>query len=170
MRIAMSGQDGIPRQRGFWLRCFLGRFWVVMAMCLVATGLSWGRVEVPGPIHLWRIHGFYMNPAGKPIENAEVTLLRDEKVAYSTRTDGSGKFAFEHVTGRYWLHIKAPNYSGLSREVLVGLETATVLRRNTLYVIAGPRACTDDCSSIYSSRSEFDRAVRRNTRHGADSF
>ena len=165
MRIAMNEQAGIPGQRGFWLRCFLGRARVVMAIWLVASGIAWGRVEAPGPIHLWRLHGFFMNAAGKPIENAEVTLLRDEKVVYSTRTDGSGKFAFDHVSGRYWLRIKAPNFSGLSREVVVGLETATVLRRNTLYVIAGPGACTDDCSSIYTSKNGFDLAVRRNTEH-----
>lgn len=165
MKIAMSEQAGILKQRGFWLRCFLGKAWFVMAIWLAASGLSWGRVEAPGPIHLWRLHGFFMNAAGKPIENAEVTLVRDERVIYTMRTDGSGKFAFEHVSGRYWLHIKAPNYSGLSREVVVGLETATVLRRNTLYVIAGPGACTDDCSSIYTSKNEFDRTIQRNTQH-----
>ena len=165
MRIAMSEQAGIPTQRSFWLRCFLGRAWVGMAVCLAATGFCWSRVAAPGPIHLWRLHGFYMNAAGKPIENAEVSLLRDEKVVYTTRTDGSGRFAFDHVAGRYWLHIKAPNYSQLLREVVVGLETATVLRRNTLYVIAGPGACTDDCSSIYTSKNEFERTVRRNTGH-----
>jgi hypothetical protein len=165
MRIAMSEQVGIPGQRGFWLRCFLGRACVAMAVWLLATGLCWARVAAPGPIHLWRLHGFYMNAAGKPIENAEVSLLRDEKVVYTTRTDGSGRFSFDHVAGRFWLHIKAPNYSQLLREVVVGLETATVLRRNTLYVIAGPGACSDDCSSIYTSKNEFDRTVRRNTEH-----
>jgi hypothetical protein len=165
MSIAMSEQAGIPRRRGFWLRCFLGRTWIVMAIWLAASGRSWGRVEAPGPIHLWRLHGFYMNGAGKPIANAEVTLLRDERVVYTTRTDGTGRFAFEHASGRFWLQIKAPKYSQLLREVVVGLETATILRRNTLYVIAGPGACTDDCSSIYTSKSEFDRTVRRNTEH-----
>ena len=161
MRLAMSEQAGIPKQRGFWLRCFLGRAWVAIAVWLVASGISWGRVETPGPIHLWSVHGFYVNAAGKPIENAEVTLEQDGRVVYKTRTDGNGRFAFDHVRGRYWLHIAPSNYSQLLRQVVVGLETATLLRSNTLYVMAGPGACTDDCSTVYRSKSEFERAIRR---------
>jgi hypothetical protein len=43
------------------------------------------------------------------------------------------------------------------------LETLTLLRSNTLYVIAGPGACTDDCSSVFTSKSDFERTIRRNT-------
>lgn len=117
-------------------------------------------------MHLWRLHGFYMNPAGKPIENVEIILVRDGVVRFKTRTDAAGRFAFDHVSGRYRLQIeKATNHSLLSREVVVGLETATVLKRNTLYVIAGPGACTDDCSSVFTNKGDFDKAVRRNTGH-----
>ena len=98
------------------------------------------KVEPAGPIHLWRLHGFYMNAAGKPIDNAEVTLQRDGAVLERTVTDDSGRFAFDHVRGRYTLHIeKSSNHSQLSREVIVGLETATVLRRNMLVYRRGPR-------------------------------
>jgi hypothetical protein len=137
-----------------------------MVVWSAAPGLVWGKVEEAGPMHLWRLHGFYMNPVGKPIGNAEITLLRDGVVRYQTKTDGSGRFGFEHVSGRYTLHIdKSRDHAELSREVIVGLETATVLRRITLYVIAGPGACTDDCSSLYTNKSDFDKAVRRNTGH-----
>lgn len=137
-----------------------------MAMWLAAAGVIWAKVEEPGPMHLWRLHGFYMNPAGKPIENVEIILVRDGVVRFKTRTDAAGRFAFDHVSGRYRLQIeKATNHSLLSREVVVGLETATVLKRNTLYVIAGPGACTDDCSSVFTNKGDFDKAVRRNTGH-----
>jgi hypothetical protein len=62
------------------------------------------------------------------------------------------------------LHIEKSDYSQLSREVIVG-EMVTLLGKKTLYVIAGPGACTDDCSSIFTSKSEFDRTIRRNTRY-----
>ncbi len=166
MTLDHSDKAGIDRQRGFWLRCFLGRACLAIAMCLAAVGLAWAKVEEPGPMHLWRLHGFYMNPAGKPMENVEITLMRDGVIRYKTRTDAAGRFGFDHVSGRYWLQIaKANDHSQLSREIIVGLETATVLKRNTLYVIAGPGACTDDCSSVYTSRSDFEKAVRRNTGH-----
>jgi hypothetical protein len=165
MTFDMREKAVIPKQRGFWLRCFLGKGWLAMAVLLATSGLSWARLETSGPLHLWRLNGFYTNAAGKPIENAEITLQRDGEVFYKTRTDGAGRFSFDHVSGRYWLHIDKSNYSQLSREVIVGLETATMLRRNTLYVIAGPGACTDDCSSVFTSKSEFERAIRRNTGH-----
>ena len=166
MTFAASKNTGISRQRGFWLRCFLARACFAMAICLMASTTSWAKVEPQGPMHLWRIHGFFMNTAGKPIENVEISLLRDGAVMYKTRTDGAGSFAFNGVTGRYTLHIdKSSNYSQLSRDVIVGLETVTMLRHNTLYVIAGPAACTDDCSSVYTSKSDFDKAIRRSTGH-----
>jgi Carboxypeptidase regulatory-like domain len=157
---------GIYRQRGFWLRCFLGRACFGMAILSVIAAVTWARVEPAGPLHLWSLRGFYMSGTGKPIENAEITLQRDGAVLERTVTDDSGRFAFAHVRGRYTLHIdKSSNHSQLSREVLVGLETATLLRKNTLYIVAGPGACTDDCSSIYTSKYEFEQALRRNAQH-----
>jgi hypothetical protein len=130
---------------------------------MVAPGRSWAKIEPPGPLHLWRLHGFFMNTAGKPIENVEVTLLRDGETRYRTRTDASGRFAFDHVYGHYSVHIeKSKDYSQLSREIIVG-EVATMLHGNTLYVIAGPGACMDDCSSVFTSKSDFEKAVRKNS-------
>jgi hypothetical protein len=165
MTLAICKKAGISKQRGFWLRCFLGRACFAMAVLLGLAGFAWAKVEPPGPLHLWRLHGFFTDRSGKPIGNAEVTLIRNGATLYQTKTDGSGRFAFDHVYGRYSLHIeKAKDYSELSREVIVG-EAATVVRSHQLYVIAGPGACTDDCSSVFTSRSEFDRTVRRNIGH-----
>jgi hypothetical protein len=152
---------GLPLQRSFWLRCFLGA-----AFFSAAAPVVWGKVAPQGPMHLWRLHGFYMNAAGQPIDNAELTLQLDGAVLYRVKTDAAGRFAFEHVRGRYTLRIeKSSNYSQLSREVIVGLETATALRKNTLYIVAGPGACTDDCSSVFMSKYDYENAIRRNTGH-----
>jgi Carboxypeptidase regulatory-like domain len=160
---------GTSKQRGFWLRCFLGRALFAMALGVLASAIAWAKVEAPGALHLWRLHGFFMDRAGKPIENVEVTLVRDGTVLHKTKTDASGEFAFDHVSGHYRLHIdKSNRFSELSREVIVGLETAMMLRSNTLYVVAGPGACTDDCSSVFTSKSDFEKAIRRNKPHGAD--
>ena len=149
------------QQRSFWLRCFLG----AASIFAIVSQLS-AKVQPQGPIHLWSLHGFYMNAAGKPIENAELTLENDGAVRYTTKTDAAGRFAFEHVHGRYTLHIeKSSNYSQLSREVIVGLETATLLRKNTLFIVAGPGACTDDCSSVFTNKYDYETAIRRNTQH-----
>ena len=165
MTIAMSEQTGTQRQRGFWLRCFLGAACFVLALW-VAAGLAWAKVEQPGPLHLWRLLGFFVTSGGKPVENVEVTLVRDGAVLYTTKTDAAGRFAFDGVRGRYSLHIdRSQDYSELSRDVIVGLETATILRGNTLYIVAGPGACTDDCASVFTNKSEFERTIHRNTEH-----
>jgi len=137
-----------------------------MALVLFASAAAWAKVEPPGPLHLWRLHGFFMDHAGKPIENVEVTLIRDGAVRYKTKTDTSGQFAFDHVSGRYLLHVdKSNHFSELSREVVVGLETAMMLKSNTLFVIAGPGACADDCSSVFTSKSDYEKTIRQNTGH-----
>jgi len=165
MTLARNERVEISKQRGFWLRCFLGQASLVVALGLLASAVAWAKVEPPGPLHLWRLHGFFMDPAGKPIGNVEVTLVRDGTTHYKTKTDASGGFEFDHVYGRYSLHIeKSKDYSQLSREVIVG-EAATLLRGNSLYVIAGPGACTDDCSSVFTNKSDFEKDIRRNIGH-----
>jgi len=156
---------GIEQQRSFWLRCFLGGAGLGLVVWLAASGFSWAKVEPPGPMHLWRLHGFFTSAAGKPIENVEVSLIRNGEALYRTRTDASGQFAFDHVYGRYTLHIEqTKDYSQLSRDVVIG-EVATLLRGSKLYVVAGPAACTDDCSSVFTSKGDFEKVVRRNTEH-----
>jgi hypothetical protein len=152
------------KRRGHWLRCFLGS-------TLFAVGMAWtgaavhAQPDAPEPMHVARLRGVYVNAKGAPIQGAEVTLVRNDKVFFATKTDAAGKFAFKHVSGRYWLRANVKNYSTLSREVVVGLEALTYLHSNTLYVIAGPGACTDDCSSVFTSRDKFDETIKRNMGH-----
>jgi hypothetical protein len=165
MKRPSGNREGISIERSYWLRCFLEKASLAIALCLAATSLSWGQIEHQGPIQIWRLHGIFVNPEGKPLEYVSVTLLRNGAVAYQTHTDASGRFAFEHVYGRYWLHIDQADYSQLNREVNIGTEVQMALRPKALYVIAGPGACADDCSSVFTSKSEFERTIQRNTAH-----
>ncbi len=123
-----------------------------------------GQSRIPAPIHLWRLHGLLVNPEGKPLTNVPVTLSRDNKIVDKTTTDSDGRFAFDHIYGHFQLHIDRTHYSPLDREVIVGIETAE-LSRKMLYVIAGPGACTDDCSSVFTNKNEFQKTIQRNTQH-----
>ena len=160
MTRAASARQRFSRQRGFWLRCFLG----CALLALTAPAPSFAKVESQGPIHLWRLHGVLVNPEGQPLANVAVTLSRDDKLIAKTTTDTSGHFAFDHIYGHFQLHIDRTKYSPLDREVIVGIETAE-LARKVLYVIAGPGACADDCSSVFTSKSEFQKTLQRNTQH-----
>ena len=159
----MDGRMGITRQRGFWLRCFLGAAMVV-GLGLGAGTVSYAQVDIPKPIHLVHLRGVVVNPKGEPVANADVSLLRDDRVAYATHTDGAGRFDFEHALGHYQFRVKTQGYSVAARDVVLEFELSA-MRKNTLYVVLGPGACSDDCSSVFTSKKEFDHLVRRNTGH-----
>ena len=123
------------------------------------------QLEIPGPFHLSHLQGVVVNQNGTPVEHAEVTLAQNEKIVYSTRTDARGRFQFKNVTGSYSLRMHVPGYSIVSRDVIIDFELVTALERNKLYVILGPGACKNDCSSVFTSKREFNQTLRRLNRH-----
>ena len=165
MSLAVREGTGVPRQRGFWLRCFLSMaFWVAVVQGGFC-GYLHAQVDTQTPLHLTHVDGYVVNSKGKPVVNTEVTLVRDEKVAFKTRTDGAGGFHFDHVAGRFWFRVARSDYAPAVREVYVGSEIVTYLKRRKIYVIVGPGACTDECSSVYTTKHEFDRAIRKKNKH-----
>jgi hypothetical protein len=119
------------------------------------------QVDVPGPERLSHAEGYVVNPVGRPAVDAEVTLVRDNKIAYQTRTDKSGEFRFDHVTGQFTFQVARTEYSPATQEIVVTGEVVTALKRKKLYVILGPGACTDACSLVTTSKHEFDQAIRK---------
>jgi Carboxypeptidase regulatory-like domain len=117
------------------------------------------QISIDPPYHLAHLRGVFVDAKGNPIQGAAVTLDKDDKVIYSARTDQAGRFEIKHVTGRFWLHVDLKGYSTVSRQVVVGLEAETYLHGSTLYMIAGPGACTDDCSKVFTSKGEFEKAI-----------
>jgi hypothetical protein len=134
------------------------------ASIIAMAGIVHSQITGPAPYHLPHLRGVFVDSKGNPIPDAAVTLDQDDKVRYSTKTDRAGRFAIKHVSGHYLLHINKIGYSTVNREVVVG-EALTYLHSGTLYMIAGPGACSDDCSSVFTSKSKFDHAIRRNTGH-----
>jgi hypothetical protein len=138
---------------------------MIAASAMAMATAAHAQIEAPSPYHLSRLRGVFVDAQGNPIPGAMVTLDRDDKVLYSTTTDRAGRFEIKHVLGRYRLHVNTKGYSTLDREVIVGVEVVTYLHNKALYVIAGPGACSDDCSSVFTSKGKFNQAIRRNTGH-----
>jgi len=159
MRSAVGEMFGIPRQRGFWLRCFLGCA-IPISVFLSGLGPVRAQIDIPGPEHLTHVEGQVVNTAGHPVVNVEVTLVRDNKVAYRTRTGQSGEFHFEHVAGPYTFRVARSEYAPAVREIVVTEEIVTRVERKKLYVILGPGACADECSTVLTSKREFERDIR----------
>ena len=164
MTLVVRRETGNPRQRGFWLRCFLGA-----ASCLMwgffGAGTLNAQLDIPGPERLAHVRGLIVNDAGHPMANLSVTLVRDNKVAFQTKTDPSGRFLFDHVSGQYTFKVPRSQFAPASQEIVVTDEVVTALERKRLYVILGPGQCQDACSWVLTSKKDFDRAIRKMNRH-----
>jgi len=131
-----------------------------LSLCLPSRA----QLDIPGPEHLVRVEGLVVNSAGKPVVNAEVTLSRDDNVMYATHTDQAGEFRFSHVSGRFWFRVLRTKYAPAAREIIVGDELITRTQRKRLYVIVGPGACRDECSSVLTNKRQFETAIREKNR------
>ncbi|MDE3201580.1 MAG: carboxypeptidase regulatory-like domain-containing protein [Acidobacteriota bacterium] len=165
MTMLVSGEFGNSRQRGFQLRCFLGRVFLIAVICFGAIGVAHAQVDIPGPFHVSHLKGIVVTPDGEPVADTAIDLTQNGKTIYTTRTDAKGRYDFKRVSGEYIFRIKVPHYSVVARPVLVRFELATEVHGNALYVILGPGACNDDCSSIFTSKKNFEKRIRRNNRH-----
>ncbi|HWG19932.1 MAG TPA: carboxypeptidase-like regulatory domain-containing protein [Terracidiphilus sp.] len=138
---------------------------MISFLCAAACGFSHAQIEVDKPLHLARVEGYVVNSAGKPLAHAEVTLDQEGTVIYRTRTNDAGAFRFDHVLGHYWFRVARTEYAPAAREIGVGDLIESYLERKKLYVIVGPGACADACSSVFTSKHEFEKAIREKNRH-----
>jgi len=161
MKRRVSFRTILARPAGLWLRCFLGG-----VICLAVAGPLRAQVDIPGPERLTHVEGYVVSPKGHPAADVGVTLLRDDKPAYQTRTDNVGKFDFEHVRGgSYLFRVERSKDAPAERQIVVTDEIVTALERKKLYVVLGPGACQDACSAVLTSKKDFDRVIRKNNRH-----
>ena len=155
---------GVQSQRGFWLRCFLsGAIWTAVNFS-PPVALS-APIDIPGPEHLTHVEGLVVNSLGHPVVDVGITLVRDGKVAYETKTSSSGEFSFDHVSGHYTFRVARSDYAPAVREIVVTDEIVTRVERKKLYVIVGPGACMDECSAVLTSKREFERDIREKQKH-----
>ncbi len=165
MTQSQTGNSIFKTAAGPRLRCFLGSTWHLLLLIGLLSVSLHAQVEIPKALHLTHVGGYVVNSHGKPVVNVEVTLVRDDKVAFRTRTDGAGAFDFDHVSGKFWLRVARSDFAPAAREVTVQSELVTYLERKKLYVVVGPGACMDECSSVFTSRNEFDQAIRKLNRN-----
>lgn len=156
----------LARPAGPWLRCFMGAaFWMVLSSAV--CGSASAQVDIPGPERLSRVEGVVFDPTGHAAPNVEVKLVKPDTVTLemSTRTNQSGAFRFGKAKGDYFLRIARSQYAPAERAIFVTDEVVTALERKKLYIILGPGACLDACSSILTNKHDFDREIRKRNRH-----
>jgi len=162
MTFFSNGDFGIRRQRGFWLRCFLSG----AILFLLSTASCLGQLDIPKPERLTHVEGIVVTPDGHPVPDLSVKLLREDKPIAETQTDKSGEFEFPHMSsGPYTFRVARSQYAPAARDIVITDEIVTHLERKKLYVVLGPGACQDECSAVLTSKRDFDRAIRKNSRH-----
>jgi hypothetical protein len=135
---------------------------IIVGVALVSAALIAGaQVEVFGPLHITHVEGYVFDTHGKPVANAAITLERDGRVAASTQTDGAGVFKFEKASGDYLFRVARTNFAPAVRDLVVTDEVVTHLERKKLYVVVGPGACMDACSSVLTNKKEFQQLIKR---------
>ena len=155
------------KQRGFWLRCFLSAtIWIFVATWTTCAVPVKAQIEVR-TVHLPRVHGSVTDTTGKPIVHAKVDLVNatNQATIRETDTDLSGRFTLDCDHGSYWIRIKATGFAPAGEHVIVTSNLSTIFHTSWLYVMLGPGSCMDECSPIYTSKKQFDKAVLWNTGH-----
>ncbi len=146
------------------LRCFLGGMLLAISSAMV-SGAARPQLETNGPIHLTSVEGHVVDSFGKAAADLNVTLSRDNKVLLSTHTDQRGDFRIDKASGDYLFQVERSKDAPAARQVIVRMELVTLAERKKLYVILGPGACTDACSSIFTSKQDFNKALRKLNKH-----
>ncbi|HEY3704275.1 MAG TPA: carboxypeptidase-like regulatory domain-containing protein [Terracidiphilus sp.] len=119
------------------------------------------QVEIDRAVHLAKAEGYVVNIQGKPLQHAEVTLDQNGKPIYTTRTDDRGAFHFDHASGHYTFRVARTEYAPAEEDVILDFQIASSLARKKLYVIVGPGACADTCSSVFTSKHDFQKALKK---------
>jgi Carboxypeptidase regulatory-like domain len=161
MTFAASERIGISRQRGFWLRCFLG----AAVLAVLAGAVAKAQISILKPLRIERVQGYVTDETGKAVPRAAVKLLRDGQAVLGTATDETGWFQIDRANGQYVLSASA-GVSEVGREVQVETNPLTLIGHKTLYVMIRTSGSCSDCRiQVYTSKKQFSDAVWRNTGH-----
>ena len=140
----------------------IGCMLVLLATCSARTH---PQQEGDQTVHVLHAHGFVVDIHGKPVAQARVTLSRNDKIVAETATDAAGEFSFTHVAGQYTLRIKDAADSAATRQIVFGEAALVLLHQSTMYVILGPGICAEECSSVFTNKSDFEQAIRKKNGH-----
>lgn len=151
---------GIHRQRGLWLRCFLGVGSILAIMFAIAVENSHGQIAILKPLHLSRVHGYVLDEAGSPLSEVQVALASEAQPSLAAVTDAKGYFDFPNARGEYFLHVVVRGSQTASRRVIAGADIRAWVHREPLYIMIMPGLCNDCESPVFTSRKRFDRALR----------
>ena len=156
MTVTLSTNTAFQRQRGFWLRCFLGSLVVLLSCAVLAQALS---CVSPGNLTVATVEGLVTDLSGEPLSGAVVSLTAESGAQLKATTATSGHFHFNADPGSYRLQAFVPNFQSIATTITVVPATSSSHAR-TLYILLGLHGSY--CSTITTSKKQFDKTVRAN--------
>ena len=155
----LQKRSGNSRQRGFWLRCFLGPIPIVVVLLLCAPATANANVCVSQTFSVSAIHGFVTDQNGEIIPKVRIMLQRSGNTVLESTTDDKGDFQLKASPGRYDLRVDAPGFMPSWAPLKVGFGPKSWFRSKTLYVAlaVGLMGCAPDFTTSYK---EYKRTLR----------
>jgi Carboxypeptidase regulatory-like domain len=138
MTRAASDRKGISRQRGFWLRCFLGRTMVLLALTFCLGRCACANVCVYKTLHVMRVRGHVTDYLGDKIPGAKLTFKKDGKTSLESAADEQGAFNLKVPRGKYWLSVEAPGFAPGRAYLQVGFGFKSLFHSSSLHMILSP--------------------------------
>jgi len=152
MRFAVSERIERPRQRSFWLRCFLGRILILAVIVLSTSRTANANVCVYKTVYVRSVHGYVVDETGAIVPDAKVIVKqmeyvaleptnpkvktrREGKVVLESTADQQGRFRLKIPRGEYWIDVQANGFAGDHAYVKVGLGVRSLIHSNTLRLV-----------------------------------
>lgn len=159
MTFFASRTFGVPRRRGFWLRCFLSA--AILFATALATPTALGQVDCFAykKLSVPKIEGRVVDPSGAPISKAEVSIARphSDLAIVFLESDADGSFSYDLGGGEYDLIATHEGFSSAFARVKVRRGIAN--RRRPIWMILGVGAA-EPCPSSTTNEAEFHKIVR----------
>ena len=147
-----------PRQRSYWLRCFLGNAFLAFLLGCLLSRPALANVNVSKTLYVQSVHGQVTDDSGRPIEGAKISLKSGEKSVADTISDSVGIFRMKVPGGSYWLSVNARGFVTGGGELRAGPGFRSFFHSDMLYVVLTVGA--PDCPPVATtSRREFKHQV-----------
>ena len=156
MKRAAKAIAGISGQRGIWLRCFLGRMSLLLALQCLSASQVFCQSDCIGYKNLVvsKIEGRVFDPSGVPIPNALVTVTRNADMGVSDTTDANGSFSMPSTSGEYKVHAALAGFESAFAIIEVRHGLTSIFHRKSLWLILGVGGA-EPCPTSTTSRAEF---------------
>ncbi len=161
---------GSSRQRGFWLRCFLGVIGLGLSSSVLSLQMAHAQGIVdcvyPGRVSVSRVRGRVFDPFGAALPGVAIKLADEQSLTLETTADGWGRFHFSASPGKYSFEATLPMFQTSRAQLIVGEDLIGLVRHSELYVILGLSG--SECAWATTSQKEFKQIVSSNKKRSEE--